>query len=250
MNETMNNTADQTPIEIVLGIDEKGTTTARKLYSFLEMDNRNYSRWCKSNIVENEFAERNVDYWVLVTNEENPLGGRPTIDYRLSTSFAKKLSMQSKTVKGEQARQYFLKVEEKLKEAAHRIAPMTPLEQLRLQANAILQVNEKVDTLDKKLDRLEADLPILGIEIDKITCAVKKKGVECLGGKDSEAYADRSLRGKVYSDIYDGTPLRKLYEAVVRKWNLNCDPFAASTFYSLGMAHGIRKERARKKRIP
>ena len=132
MNEIMNNTADQTPIEVVLGIDEKGTTTARKLYSFLEMDNRNYSRWCKNNIVENELAERNVDYWVLVTNEENPLGGRPTIDYRLSASFAKKLSMQSKTVKGEQARQYFLKVEEKLKEAAHRIAPMTPLEQLQL----------------------------------------------------------------------------------------------------------------------
>ena len=130
--------------------------------------------------MENELAERNVDYWVLVTNEENPLGGRPTIDYRLSASFAKKLSMQSKTVKGEQARQYFLKVEEKLKEAAHRIAPMTPLEQLQSQANAILQVNEKVDTLDKKLDRLEADLPILGIEIDKITCAVKKKGWSAL----------------------------------------------------------------------
>lgn len=44
MNEIMNNTADQTPIEVVLGIDEKGTTTARKLYSFLEMDNRNYPR--------------------------------------------------------------------------------------------------------------------------------------------------------------------------------------------------------------
>lgn len=81
-------------------------------------------------------------------------------------------------------------------------APMTPIEQLQLQATAILQVNEKVDNLDKKIDRLELDLPILGIEIDRITSAAKKKGVECLGGKNSEAYADRSLRGKVYNDIY------------------------------------------------
>lgn len=81
-------------------------------------------------------------------------------------------------------------------------APMTPIEQLQLQATAILQVNEKVDNLDKKIDRLELDLPILGIEIDRITSAVHKKGVECLGGKYSEAYQDRSLRGKVYNDIY------------------------------------------------
>lgn len=43
-------TMAQTPIEIALGIDENGMTTAKKLYEFLEMDSRNYSRWCKSNI--------------------------------------------------------------------------------------------------------------------------------------------------------------------------------------------------------
>ena len=48
--------------------------------------------------------------------------------------------------------------------------------------------------------------------------------------------------------FFEGTPLRNLYEAVVRKWSLKCDPFAASTFYSIGVAHGIRKERARSKK--
>lgn len=81
-------------------------------------------------------------------------------------------------------------------------APMTVPEQIQLLAMGSVELTQKVDRLDQKIDRLEADLPILGIEIDKITCAVKKRGVECLGGKDSEAYADRSLRGKVYSDIY------------------------------------------------
>lgn len=202
MNGIITNTSNQTPIEIALGIDEEGMTTARKLYTFLGMDNKNYSRWAKSNIVDNEFAEENTDYWVFVINEDNPLGGRPATDYRLTASFAKKLSMQSKTAKGEQARQYFLKVEDKLKETVSRTVPMSPLEQLQLQAQAILQVNEKVEALDKKLERFELDLPILPIEADRITEAVRKRGVDILGGKGSNAYQDRSMRQRVYSNIY------------------------------------------------
>ena len=68
MNEIMNTVA-QTPIEIALGIDENGMTTTKKLYEFLGMDLKNYSRWLRSNITENEFAEENVDYWVFVKNE-------------------------------------------------------------------------------------------------------------------------------------------------------------------------------------
>lgn len=34
MNEITINTANRTPIEIALGIDEEGMTTARKLYAF------------------------------------------------------------------------------------------------------------------------------------------------------------------------------------------------------------------------
>lgn len=44
MDEITINTANQTPIEIALGIDEEGMTTARKLYAFLELDSSNYSR--------------------------------------------------------------------------------------------------------------------------------------------------------------------------------------------------------------
>lgn len=110
--------------------------------------------------------------------------------------------MQSKTAKGEQARQYFLKVEDKLKETVSRTVPMSPLEQLQLQAQAILQVNEKVDALDKELERFKLDLPILPIEADRITEAVRKRGVDILGGKASNAYQDRSMRQRVYSSIY------------------------------------------------
>ena len=202
MNGIITNTSNQTPIEIALGIDEEGMTTARKLYAFLEMDSKNYSRWCKRNITENEFAEENVDYFYSSLMKSKQGRGNFAEDYKLSASFAKKLSMQSKTAKGEQARQYFLKVEDKLKETVSRTVPMSPLEQLQLQAQAILQVNEKVEALDKKIERFELDLPILPIEADRITEAVRKRGVDILGGKGSNAYQDRSMRQRVYSNIY------------------------------------------------
>lgn len=51
---------------------------------------------------------------VLAINGENPLGGRPTKDYKLTAAFAKKLAMQSGGEKGEQARCYFVACEQAL----------------------------------------------------------------------------------------------------------------------------------------
>ena len=45
-------------------------------------------------------------------------------------------------------------------------------------------------------------MPLLALETEKIVNAVKRIGVHCLGGKESESYQDKSLRGQVYSDIY------------------------------------------------
>jgi phage anti-repressor protein len=102
----------QTPIEIALEIDEEGRTTARKLYDFLELSKGQYSRWAKTNITNNSFAEENVDYKGFDINVE----GNNVTDFKLSAEFAKKLAMTSKSAKGEEARDYFIKVESKLKE--------------------------------------------------------------------------------------------------------------------------------------
>ena len=196
MNDLINTTT-QTPIEIALGIDEDGRTTAKKLYEFLELDKTHYTRWYKANITENEFAEFGTDYIVLAIDGENPQGGRPTQDFKLTAAFAKKLSMTAKSEKGEQARNYFVKTEEKLKEIARK-----PISYLDILKNATLEISQKVDSVDNDLQAFKQDMPILGIEESRITAAVRKKGVNCLGGKQSEAYKDNSIRSKVYSDIY------------------------------------------------
>lgn len=83
--------SNQTPIEVMLKVDHDGKTTAKALYEFLELNPAVYARWCKTNILENSFAEKNIDYEIFNINVENSKGGRPTIDYKLTASFAKKL---------------------------------------------------------------------------------------------------------------------------------------------------------------
>lgn len=160
MNDIINNTSKQTPIEIALGIDENGYTTARALYDFLDMPKQNFARWEKKNIEENEYFEETVDWWGFFTMKN----GNECKDYRLTTDFAKHLSMESHSAKGKIARQYFLKVEDKLKEAVRRTVPMTIPEQIQLLAQGTVELNQRVDTLDRKLERLEYDLPVLPVE--------------------------------------------------------------------------------------
>lgn len=115
-------TSDKTPIEIALQIDSDGMTTASKLYAFLELNPSNFASWCRRNITRNKFATENEDYIVFVVENENPkLGGRPKTDYKLTSEFAKKLSMTGNTEKHEQARNYFIACEQGLKIATAKL---------------------------------------------------------------------------------------------------------------------------------
>lgn len=116
----------KTPIEIALGIDENGMTTARKLYEFLELAQGQFSRWAKANITDNEFATENEDWWGFDIDVE----GNIVKDYRLTAHFSKKLSCKGNGEKAEQAREYFTRVEEKAKEMAINRSQLSPQMQM------------------------------------------------------------------------------------------------------------------------
>ncbi len=87
--------------------------------------------------------------------------------------------------------------------------PMTTADKLRLLVECNSDLSNRMDAVESSVGEVKDefrsfcdDLPLLGAEMDQITSAVKRKGVEVLGGKESDAYHDSSLRGKVYADIY------------------------------------------------
>lgn len=182
----------QTPIEIALGIDEEGMTTARKLYEFLELDSRNYSRWCKSNITENEFAEENVDYWAFVIDEERNFNPNPTTDYRLTAHFAKKLSMKGNGERAEQAREYFARLEEKVKQKAIDLSQLSPeLQMFQKIFNSVaqqqLEQKRQAEKLDHVEQRVESIREVVAMDTtswrDDTGNILRKIGMELGGGQ-------------------------------------------------------------------
>lgn len=80
--------------------------------------------------------------------------------------------------------------------------PQTIPEQIQLLAQGNVELNKRVDDIQLELQSLKMDLPILPIEADRITEAVKKRGIAILRGKQSNAYNDRNLRQKLYNNLY------------------------------------------------
>ena len=145
------NTITKTPIEIALKIDENGMTTASKLYMFLELNPSHFSRWCNTNIKNNKFALENEDYFPFTIDGEryNP---KPKTDYKITSDFAKKLSMTGNTERHEQARQYFIACEQGLKIATQKLQESNFENKL---ANAIENINITLLSLNDRLTKLE-----------------------------------------------------------------------------------------------
>lgn len=154
----VSSTSDKTPIEIALQIDEDGMTTASKLYTFLELHPAHFASWCRRNIKNNKFATPNKDYIVFTVECENPkLGGRPKTDYRLTSEFAKKLSMTGNSEKHEQARDYFIACEQGLKVATTKLqARNDDIQALAQNVNILVQKIDGVfNSLESRISMLE-----------------------------------------------------------------------------------------------
>lgn len=102
------------------------------------------------------------------------------------------------------------------------------LEGLSREMLAIISIDKKQVQMESRMDKLEFDIPLYGAEADELSRHVKRKGVNVLGGKQSEAYKDTEIRSKVYHDIYgqikrefdlyDGSGRAMSYKALKRKY--------------------------------
>lgn len=90
--------------------NDRQLVSARDLYKGLEIKTR-FSLWVKQNFKGFENGE---DYMSVVTTTDMPNGGTKQIqDYLLTIDMAKELCMMSKTEKGKEVRQYFIRVEKR-----------------------------------------------------------------------------------------------------------------------------------------
>lgn len=76
-----------------------------------------------------------------------------------------------------------------------------PYSHLSKEVQAIFALDHKQQQLESEVKELKDGMPLFNVECKEIQAAVKRKGVEILGGKGSPAYKNNSIRCKVYSDI-------------------------------------------------
>lgn len=79
---------------------------------------------------------------------------------------------------------------------------MTDEEKIQLIAKGNVKLNERIDKVEDKISSLENDMPLYGCEIDEVQKHIKRKVVDVLGGKNTSAYKDSSVRSSVFADIY------------------------------------------------
>lgn len=165
-----------------------------ELHVVLEVKSR-YREWIDRRFTDCEAVE-NEDFQVA---EFSAPSGQVKKDHIIKLDTAKEMAMLERNEKGKQVRRYFIQIEKRYKEQKKQL---TVSEQIKIIAQGNIQLEQKIDDVKQDLEDFKMDMPILGIEIDKITEAVHKRGVHALGGKDTNAYKNKSLRSKVYQDIY------------------------------------------------
>ena len=100
---------------------------------------------------------------------------------------------------GEKALQWKLKYIEAFNKMEQAIK--NPYAHLSKEVQAIFALDHKQQQLAVEVKELKEGMPLFNVECKEIQAAVKRKGVEILGGKGSQAYKNNSIRCKVYSDI-------------------------------------------------
>ncbi|EOP80901.1 rha family phage regulatory protein [Bacillus cereus HuB4-4] len=80
--------------------------------------------------------------------------------------------------------------------------PKDPMSILKLTFDVLEGQKQEIQDIKSDVKDLRENAPLYAIECDEVSKVVRKLGVLLLGGKESNAYRDVSLRKKVYSDIY------------------------------------------------
>lgn len=61
---------------------------------------------------------------------------------------------------------------------------------------------KKISDINNSVTEFKENMPLFAVECDCLNKEVKKRATECLGGYKSEAYNNKSLRSRVFADIY------------------------------------------------
>lgn len=198
MNEIMNITevVTMTSLEIVNLInkfrEEEGNTTKKEHKDFMKSI-RNEIETLKGVGIKAE-GNFSLGSYIDKNNQERPC-------YKMNKSGIMQMLNKESALVRYKTQQYIEALENKLKQ--------DPYQHLSTEMKALIMHDKKIQAVQKEvievkdnLNEFKDDIPLFAVECEEVAKAVKRVGTQVLGGKASKAYKNKSLRTKVYSDIY------------------------------------------------
>lgn len=146
--------------------------------------------------IENLISENSLLKSMMMESEYTTERGRKYKEYLLTRDGFSLLVMG---FTGSRALEWKLKYIEAFNKMEQAIK--NPYGHLSKEVQAIFALDHKQQQLEVEVKELKDGMPIFNVECKELQALVRKKGIEVLGGKGSQAYKNNSLRGKVYADI-------------------------------------------------
>lgn len=215
MNEIIENRkiVAMTSLEVVDLInnfrEEEGNTAIKEHKTFVRDIRNEIEILKKLNIrVENNF----VPYSYVAEN------GKTNPCYKMNKAGIMQMLNKESALVRYKTQQYIEVLENELKEPSK---PLTSMELLKLQYNALEEQDQKIEEVKEDLKDFKEYIPLFTVECEEISKAVKRVGTKVLGGHGSKAYNNKSVRAKVYSDIHRQLKREfdvNSYKAIKRKY--------------------------------
>ena len=146
--------------------------------------------------IENLISENSLLKSMMMESEYTTERGRKYKEYLLTRDGFSLLVMG---FTGSRALEWKLKYIEAFNKMEQAIK--NPYGHLSKEVQAIFALDHKQQQLEVEVKELKDGMPLFNVECKELQALVRKKGIEVLGGKGSQAYKNNSLRGKVYADI-------------------------------------------------
>lgn len=193
----MENTKHKHKDVVIKKIDGELVVTSRQVADDFDKEPKHVNEVIRKLIAENSTVKNMIIESTYISSR-----GREEKEYLLTRDGFSLLVMGFTGSKALQWKlkyiEAFNKMEQAIKGQAKRLSTE---EMLELQFRYAKEVKEEVKELKEDFEDLRDNLPLLGVDCDEITGLIKKVCTN-ITGYETPAYKDKSLRGRLYQDIY------------------------------------------------
>lgn len=182
--------------ELVIMHDQQVVTTSLKVAEIFEKEHKDVMKSIR-NLMAQNFAVKKMfveDSYLNSRNQQQPM-------YYMNRDGFTLLAMGFTGSKAMEFKLKYIEAFNKMEQIVRQELPQTPEEKLALTMQVTLRLDKRVGKLEKSIDEIQNKSEIDSDQRYKLWVARNKKAIEALGGKESNAYKDKTLSRKTFRSL-------------------------------------------------